>query len=128
VGRRRRYGPKKLVALSRLLVDYEDDIEADLARFYPRDADQLEAFWDGRLSWRRLWVLVSRLPRDAATVIATLGPEQAAWSTEVELLAKAVDELAVGNWLFASANRGKAPEPPRPEPISRPFDDDQAGG
>ncbi|MFI7707603.1 hypothetical protein [Nonomuraea sp. NPDC049480] len=123
MGGRRRHGPKKLIALSWLLVEHEDDIEADLARFYPRDADQLEEFWAGRMSWRRLWVLVSRLPRDAATVIAEVGPDRAAWSTEVELLAKAVDELAAANWQFASAHRGRGPAPAPPQPIPRPFDD-----
>jgi hypothetical protein len=75
------------------------------------------------MSWRRLWVLVSRLPRDAATVIADLGPDRAAWSTQVELLAKAVDELMEANWLFRCAHRGTAPAPPAPEPLPRPFTD-----
>lgn len=109
--------------MSRWLVDFAEEVEADLAWRYPRDADQLEAFWDGRMSWRRLWVLVSQLPRDAATVIAELGPERAAWSTEVELLARAVDELTIANWQFASAHRGKAPPPPDPELVPRPFDE-----
>lgn len=78
------------------------------------------------MSWRRLWVLVSRLPRDAATVIADLGPERAAWSTEVELLAQAVDELAVANWLSVAAHT--KPPPPPPEPIPRPFEADLPGG
>ncbi|MGI5288025.1 hypothetical protein ACQEVF_32435 [Nonomuraea polychroma] len=123
------HGPKKLVELCRLLVDHEEDVEADLARFYPRDADQLGEFWDGRMSWRRLWVLVSRLPRESATVIADLGPDLAAWTNEVELLAKAVDELTEANWLFRSAHRGRGPAPPPPDPISRPIEkSDDPGG
>jgi hypothetical protein len=125
VGGRGRSGPKNLISLSRLLDAHEEDIEADLAWRYPRDADQLGEFWAGRMSWRRLWVLVSRLPRDAATVVAALGPERAAWSTQVELIAKSVDELAVSNYLLSLlVGGGKGPPPPQPQPLPRPTDDD----
>ncbi|UBU11599.1 hypothetical protein [Nonomuraea gerenzanensis] len=54
---------------------------------------------------------------------ADLGEDRAAWSTQTELLAQVRDLIAQANWLFASAHRGRGPEPPRPEPLPRPFDD-----
>jgi hypothetical protein len=59
-----------------------------------------------RLSARRLRVLIQRL-------------------TE-HLLAAAVDELAVGNWLFASAHTPENGDPPeRPRQIPRPGVQDE---
>ncbi|WP_157251034.1 hypothetical protein [Nonomuraea typhae] len=69
------------------------------------------------MSVRRLLVLVSRLPRDSATVTADLGP----WSTQMELLAQTRDLLAEANYLFRSATRGSAPPPAPPELFPRPF-------
>ncbi|WP_433519038.1 hypothetical protein ACQP2T_28075 [Nonomuraea sp. CA-143628] len=101
----RRCRPKKLIELCRLLVEQGDELEAELAHRYPRDADQLSEFWAGRMSWRRLWVLV-----------------KGCWSTETELLAQNRDLLAYTAWLYACVHRGDGPTPPRPEPIPRPFD------
>lgn len=41
-------------------------MEADLARYYPRDRDQIHAFYDGRMTLRRMYVLVRGLPYDSA--------------------------------------------------------------
>jgi hypothetical protein len=77
----------------------------------------------GRLSSRRLSVLVSHLPRDSNTVRALHG-ESAEWTLTDHLLAAAVDHLAVANWMFLSVNRDEDSEPPeRPEPVPRPGDD-----
>src|SRR5690606_41793808 len=87
---------KKLIALADLLIEHSETIEADLARFYPRDKDQLTEWYAGRMSLRRLWVLVSNLPPDAATNEALAGGrEVAAWTLTVELLAQANDRLAI---------------------------------
>lgn len=80
----------------------------------------------GRLSSRRLRVLIQHLPRDAALVRALHG-ETADWGLTEHLLATTVDELAVGNWLFASAHTPEHADPPeRPRPIPRPGADEQA--
>lgn len=71
------------------------------------------------MSLRRLWVLVSNLPPDAATNEALAGGrEVAAWTLTVELLAQANDRLAILDHHFVSANsRNRVPDP---ELIKRP--------
>lgn len=92
-------------------------MEADLLRFYRVD---LLDYYRGRLSARRLRVLIRHLPREAALVRALHGDE-ADWGLTEHLLAGAVDELAVGNWLFVSANSDEhAERPERPRPVPRP--------
>jgi hypothetical protein len=78
----------------------------------------------GRLSARRLRVLIEHLPRDSALVRALHG-EDAEWGLPEHLLAATVDQLAVGNWLFASAHTPENASPPeRPTPVSRPGIDE----
>jgi hypothetical protein len=77
-----------------------------------------------RLTARRLRVLIQHLPADAALVRALRG-ESAEWGLTEHLLAAAVDELAVGNWLFASAHAPEHGDPPeRPRLIPRPGVED----
>lgn len=77
-------------------------------------------YYRGRLSPRRLRVLIRYLPRDSALVRAVHGPV-ADWGPVEHLLASTVDELAAANWLFVSANLPEnADSPPRPDPVSRP--------
>lgn len=94
-------------------MEHGEKLEADLARFYPRDKDQLTEWYAGRMSLRRLWVLVSNLPPDGATNEALSGGrEVAAWTMQVELLAQAVDRLALIDWHYSSTNsRNRIPEP-----------------
>ncbi|GAA1221485.1 hypothetical protein GCM10009665_09620 [Kitasatospora nipponensis] len=74
----------------------------------------------GRLSSRRLVVLVKHLPRDGA-LNRELHGEAADWSVTDHLLASAVDHLAVANWMFAAVNRDEDAEPmDPPEPLVRP--------
>ncbi|MEV7865057.1 hypothetical protein AB0P17_02910 [Streptomyces sp. NPDC088124] len=76
----------------------------------------------GRLTSRRLAVLVKHMPRDSALTLALHG-EEAEWSVTDHLLAAAVDHLAAANWMFATVNTDEsadAPEPPLPVP--RPGD------
>lgn len=78
----------------------------------------------GRLTSRRLAVLVKHMPRDSA-VAQELHGESADWMVTDYLLAAAVDHLAAANWMFASVNTDEdsdAPEPPVPVP--RPSDTD----
>lgn len=94
-------------------------MEADLAATYPRDGDQLPAFYAGELSLRRLWVLVSGLPQRCHTARELYG-EAVDWDVNAHLLAQIANLLKAGN-----AQRGgkRVPpgefiEPPRPrEPV-----------
>jgi hypothetical protein len=63
---------------------------------------------------------IRRLPADSelSKEIHGISPEEASWSRTDHLLAIAADHLAVGNWMFASANSDDTPE--RPIPIPRP--------
>ncbi|GLF97546.1 hypothetical protein [Streptomyces yaizuensis] len=73
----------------------------------------------GRLSSRRLSVLIEHLPRDSAVNRALHG-ETAEWSVTDHLLAAVVDHLAAANWLFTSVHSDDPPDPPTPVP--RPGD------
>ncbi|WP_240045804.1 hypothetical protein, partial [Streptomyces sp. L-9-10] len=57
----------------------------------------------GRLSARRLAVLIEHMPRDSAISHALHG-DAAEWTVTDYLLAAAVDHLAAANWMFASVN------------------------
>ncbi len=92
-------------------------MEADLLRYYRVD---LLDYYRGKLSARRLRVLISHLPRQAA-LVRELHQEDSEWGLTEHLLAAVVDHLAVGNWLFASANSAEGADPPaRPVPVPRP--------
>ncbi|MFE5856641.1 hypothetical protein ACFQ61_25970 [Streptomyces sp. NPDC056500] len=69
----------------------------------------------GRLSSRRLSVLIEHLPRDSSVNRALHG-EAAEWSVTDHLLAAVVDHLAAANWLFTSVHSDDPPDPPDPVP------------
>ncbi|WP_328838891.1 hypothetical protein [Streptomyces europaeiscabiei] len=74
----------------------------------------------GRLSSRRLAVLVKHLPRDSATLQDIHG-EASHWSVADYLLANVVDQLAEANWMFATVNRDEDADPlDYPQPVPRP--------
>ncbi|MET7569687.1 hypothetical protein ABZT04_14470 [Streptomyces sp. NPDC005492] len=74
----------------------------------------------GRLSTRRLSVLVRHLPRDSST-LRELHGEAADWSVTDYLIAAAVDQLTEANWMFATVNRDEDAEPLEyPKPVPRP--------
>jgi hypothetical protein len=75
------------------------------------------------MSWRRLWVLVSRLPPNSATITALTG--RSSWDTKTELLARICDELMISNWQFQMAHRGKQAPLPPPDLTPRPYQTDQ---
>ena len=72
------------------------------------------------MSSRRLRVLVEHLPADSSFARAVHG-EAATWGLTEHLLAAAVDQLAVANWMFATVNRDEDAESlPYPQPLARP--------
>ncbi|MFG2330574.1 hypothetical protein ACGFMM_13175 [Streptomyces sp. NPDC048604] len=81
----------------------------------------------GRLSSRRLAVLVKHMPRDSA-IARQQDAETAEWSVTDYLLAAAVDHLAAANWMFASVHTDEDDEPPeQPAPVPRPGDREAPG-
>lgn len=97
-------------------------MEADLLRFYRVD---LLDYYRGKLSPRRLRVLIRHLPRESALARALHG-DVVDWGLTEHLLAGVVDELAVGNWLFVTANSPEHADPPeRPRPVPRPGVEDE---
>jgi hypothetical protein len=94
-----------------ILRAYPEEVEADIARFYPgRDIGQ---FWRGDLSGRALGVLIRYLPEDSATVRAMRGTP---WSELMYLLAHIADTVAYSRADYANVHGGKT----RPEPVQRP--------
>ncbi len=67
-----------------MLIEYGDEIEADLAQFY--NGLELADFYRGTLSIRRLGVLVRQLPVRSRLVTA-LNDGQPKWTTVEHLLA-----------------------------------------
>ncbi|MER7725512.1 hypothetical protein [Streptomyces sp. NPDC096323] len=76
----------------------------------------------GRLSSRRLAILIKHLPRDSSTIRDTDG-EGADWGVTDYLLAAVVDHLAAANWMFSVVNGdGESDPPEQPVPVPRPGD------
>lgn len=79
----------------------------------------------GRLTSRRLAVLVRHLPKDSAVAWQRHG-EAAGWGPAEYLLAAVADHLAVANWITTTINRDEHSEPPEyPEPVPRPGRQDE---
>lgn len=93
-----------------LLSEHGEAIEADLQRYYGLALGDVTT---GRLSWRRLRVLVAQLPPDSALARALNGPA-ADWAPTEYLLAHVVDLLAWSNYQRAHG-KGR-----RPRPVARP--------
>lgn len=85
-------------------------MEADLLHHYQVDLGDL---FTGRLTWRRLKVLVVGLPRTSNFAHAVLG-EAALWGPTDHLLAAVFDAVNVGNWQRGGGRRQ------RPKPLQRP--------
>ncbi|MET8687704.1 hypothetical protein ABZV77_26175 [Streptomyces sp. NPDC004732] len=97
--------------------EHAEALEADLLRFYGLD---LLDWHRGRLSSRRLAVLIRHLPRDGAVAREAEG-EAAEWSVGDYLLAHVVDQLADANWMFATVNQDEDADPlDPPKPLPRP--------
>lgn len=94
-----------------LLRAYPEEIEADLARFYPgRDVGQ---FWRGEMTGRALGVLIRHLPEESATVRAMRGTP---WSELMYLVAYLADTVAFSRADYVNTHGGNS----RPDPVTRP--------
>ncbi|WP_330172945.1 hypothetical protein OG875_04700 [Streptomyces sp. NBC_01498] len=107
-----------------------------MAFYYPRDSDQLDAFYRGEMTSRRLRVLIERLPSESATMTALRNamspeeyeeqsqkgePEKGRWSQLEQLMATAVDALRDLQYITVIASGdGKGKKPKRPQPMRRP--------
>lgn len=89
----------------RLVVEYHEELETDLLPHH----DLLDV-WRGRMSWRRLELLIRHLPADSGLVRA-LNPDLAvvaAWTVETEVQAAIFDAIMHANF--------QDPQPfPRPQ-------------
>ncbi|ARZ68793.1 hypothetical protein SMD11_3150 [Streptomyces albireticuli] len=76
----------------------------------------------GRLSARRLSVLIAHLPRDSS-VNRRLHGEAVEWGAAEHLLAAITDHLAAANWMTSVINGDPDEErPDYPDPVPRPGD------
>ncbi|MFD4608278.1 hypothetical protein ACFWOT_09190 [Streptomyces sp. NPDC058440] len=78
--------------------------------------------WRGRLSLRRISVLIGALMRQTGrSALAAVLDEAAEWSESEYLLARVSDALELSNFLFIKANSGEeAQDIPVPDPLPRP--------
>lgn len=90
-------------------------LEADLQREYHVDLCDL---WRGRLSLRRVRVLIDHLPHDSATAHAVAGLDSplAGWSLLAALVGRLVDETALLRWQWESVHLGKNQRPRKQPP------------
>ena len=108
------------------MCEHSASLESDLQKHYGIALGDLFA---GRLTFRRLGVLVRALPADSATVSALApelsdAPESTAppkqWSTTEAFLAAAHNQISLLRYSFESANSGKGSRIPKPFLIDPP--------
>lgn len=105
--------------VAQVLIRHSDELEADLLMHFGVD---LVDFWGGKLSLRRVGVLIRRLLAmhgRSAVSEAYLG-EQAAWSNEAYIMADIRDSIEAGNYLFLSAHKSDGYRMPDFKPYPRP--------
>ncbi len=91
---------------------------------YPRDKDQLDRFWTGRMSLRRLAVLVRYLPPDSPLHQEIAGAEESYWTPDLRLSASIHEQLQYIAYVIGATNvekfKGRKNPVPEPKPIPRP--------
>lgn len=100
------------MALIRL---HGDAIEADLAF---RGFDLLD-MWRGKLTPRKVDVLIRGLPPDSATRMA-MNEGEPLWGRTDHILADLVDAMNSNTWVLANHEAAKKDRSPFPEPYPRP--------
>ncbi|WP_340376604.1 hypothetical protein U5640_16800 [Streptomyces sp. SS7] len=109
---------------ARTIREHPEELEADLLEFFGID---LLDFWRGRLSLRRIAVLVKSLGRrHGRSSLAAVLDESAEWATSDYLLARISDALEMSNFLFIKANSADDNKLTPPDPIPRPGVDYEA--
>lgn len=106
--------------LHRLVTEHGEAIEADLQRVFGIDLLDL---YRGRLTWRRLGVLVRSLARRPdSDLYRAIGGEAAEWTLDQHLAASLVDRLTLQNYLAALslADPKKRRSIPKPVFLDRP--------
>ncbi|MFI5877532.1 hypothetical protein ACIBAH_34885 [Streptomyces sp. NPDC051445] len=103
-----------------MIREFHDELEADLLEFF--NVDLLDV-WRGRLSIRRIGVLIDSLMRKPgkSTLLMAMD-ERAAWSESDYLLARVSDALELSNFLFLKANASESDDLEFPAPVTRPGD------
>lgn len=77
--------------------------------------------WRGRLSLRRLGVLIKALmAKPGRSMLLAALDESSAWSITDHLTARVSDALELSNFLFIKANSSDADDLAPPEPLKRP--------
>jgi hypothetical protein len=82
-----------------LLGEHPEEIEADLIRYYHKDA--IAEYWRGEMSLRQLRVLISHLPLGSAAVTAEIGND---WGSAEYLMRRLIDEFRIYRREFAMTN------------------------
>lgn len=102
--------------------EYGADLESDLLRFW--GIDLVAELGTPRLTWRRLGVLIDRLPPESAVYRTVAGDEASMWTPDRHLLAGVIDRLGVVSYLLGgtlvSMGAVKENPIPAPEPLERP--------
>jgi hypothetical protein len=102
--------------------EYGEDLESDLLRFW--GLDLVAELGTPRLTWRRLRVLIERLPPESAVYRSIAGEESAMWTPDRHLLAGVIDRLGVVSYLLGGTLVGlgavKENPVPEPKPLERP--------
>lgn len=109
---------------------YQEEIEADLQRYYGLDLFDLYRPGSG-LTWGKFLALVHGLPSESALSTAVRNntpvdelderigdPTKSSWSLVESLLAALIDEVRNVGWMYASTHSDR--KVPRPTPIPRP--------
>lgn len=105
--------------VAQVLIRHTDELESDLLMHFGID---LRDLFTGRLSFRRLGVLINRLVGmygQSAVSVALLG-EAARWSNTEYLIADLIDRVEILNWLTTEIHKSPNTSNPIPEPHPRP--------
>ncbi|MEU6389961.1 hypothetical protein [Streptomyces sp. NPDC046939] len=110
------------MAVVRVIQEFPDELEADLLEFF--DVDLLD-LWRGRLSLRRIGVLINSLvAKPGRSTLLMAMDHRANWAESDYMLARVSDALELSNYLFLKANvdEDDARALELPPPITRPGD------
>lgn len=109
------------MAVVHVIRTYPEELEADLLEFFGVD---LLDVWRGRLSLRRIGVLINSLiKKHGRSMLLQAMDPRAEWDEPTYLMARVSDALELSNFLFIKANFSQdenKEELPLPIPVTRP--------